>query len=222
MKIEYRQYDTNLFHGFYETELSPWEQLDWWVENDREDGGLKENETYELNYEAYKNDIGTEVAHYIMDGADKDIINDYKFKCIESPAYYNFETDQLLIELNINMDKLLAWLNENKEDFNDYLQEHYTSRDGFISYVPNNYDDWLAEIKNDIANNLEFSRDYNVAIDYYLLINTIAEKVLYSDTNRSDFYLRELSRNFADYMVSKVDEAIGCNIETVEENEDDE
>jgi hypothetical protein len=61
------------------------------------------------------------------------------------PRYYNFETDSIVFDFNYS-DELKSWLFDyvkDNEAFDKFLYDNYTSRDGFYSYTPNNWHDWL-------------------------------------------------------------------------------
>ena len=58
---------------------------------------------------------------------------DLKFVSLNSPSYYNYETDK--IEVSINRDDILKLKREYnyKKEFVDYVNEQTKSYDGFIS-----------------------------------------------------------------------------------------
>ena len=66
---------------------------------------------------------------------------------IDSPRYYNFETDALVIDIEVvpNFNKVAAkklrsWLAEGNERAIEWCIKNYTSYDDFVSYVPNKLD----------------------------------------------------------------------------------
>jgi hypothetical protein len=61
-----------------------------------------------------------------------------------SPREYNFSTDELDFEADVNMAELLRTVKslEDNAKFQEFLHEHYTSYDGFMSFTPNNYRDF--------------------------------------------------------------------------------
>ena len=67
-----------------------------------------------------------------------------KFDSLVSPKYYNFETDALFVELpNASLLKIkLEVMLDNREDFSAWVIDNCTSRDGFISFLPNNLALW--------------------------------------------------------------------------------
>lgn len=69
-----------------------------------------------------------------------------KFKEMTSPREYNFTTDRIFAE--IHEDDL--WMLKNIVDpvkIREYVKKHYTSRDGFMSFYDNSYDEWLKQEK---------------------------------------------------------------------------
>ena len=76
--------------------------------------------------------------------------NDFKFEIIEdsvwvsSPKYYNYETDKCYCEVDTN-NETLQMIKEYVLDLKgvkEYLINHFTSYDGFISFISNDLDYW--------------------------------------------------------------------------------
>lgn len=66
---------------------------------------------------------------------------------IDSPQYYNFATDALVIDMEVvpNFNKVAAkklrsWLEEGNEKAIEWCIKNYTSYDGFTSFIPNKLD----------------------------------------------------------------------------------
>jgi len=68
-----------------------------------------------------------------------------------SPREYNFKTDQLDLKLEIDKSGMLSALGGliNSFDFNKWLNENFSSRDGFMSFTPNNYKELLDQITSE-------------------------------------------------------------------------
>lgn len=68
-----------------------------------------------------------------------------------SPREYNFTTDQLDFNMDINKIKLLESLRSRKNDgkLSQFLIDNYRSRDGFISFTPDNYGELVEQIVGD-------------------------------------------------------------------------
>lgn len=58
------------------------------------------------------------------------------------PRYYNYETDVACLVLSYEPGYVWESLEGWEDDFADFLEKNYTSRDGFISFVPNNVPEW--------------------------------------------------------------------------------
>lgn len=156
-KIKWYQQDHKLFPGFYESCLYNNDMLYYMSENDEED---REWDFVEPNgYTEYEIAVCKRCVEDIMDlMEDNDAITDMQFKELNGPREYNFTTDKLVCELEVDMDKINKWCYETeKEKFEEYLKENYTSYDGFISFVPNN----VREFKE--------KEDTDVMIDFYIL-----------------------------------------------------
>ena len=61
------------------------------------------------------------------------------------PKYYNFETDSVVFDFAYT-DKLcefmLGYAAMNRDNFEEFLEKKFTSYDGYVSFTPNNWDDW--------------------------------------------------------------------------------
>ena len=69
-----------------------------------------------------------------------------------SPREYNFSTDVLDFTININVAGMLRDLVKlgTSEEFKKYLKDHFSSRDGFMSFTPDNYQELFAEIHGEL------------------------------------------------------------------------
>lgn len=81
------------------------------------------------------------------------------------PHFYNFETDAIEYTIKFTDDfksHLAKYAEDNKKSFDMFLHDNFTSRDGFYSFTPNNFDEWFDGFNNDDA------RCVSVLITYYL------------------------------------------------------
>lgn len=156
---------TMIFPGFYDTYLSITEWVynlvDYYSYDVRklEENGeevpeyyLKSWEDFEERYvdphpkfyAAWEDYICKEYTRLMWErflDRDKDhIITSMQYDHLWSPAYYNFETDKLVLRLTCNFDLLEKWIQEHLDDFRKYLKDVWSSYDGFISFVPNTYE----------------------------------------------------------------------------------
>ena len=63
---------------------------------------------------------------------------------ITSPKYYNYSTDKAWVKVETNL-KTLELIKEhglNLDDVERYIKQHFTSYDGFISFISNDIDIW--------------------------------------------------------------------------------
>ncbi len=139
--------NTNLipmFNGTYETE--------WEITEYNEEG--TEEVDVDYDFQDFMKSIA-EAYH----GHEEQILKSLKAPFVKSihftgntfsPREYNFSTDQLDFEVEINRAGLLRELKklEDNAEFQEFLHEHFTSYDGFMSFTPNNYSDLAHEIKS--------------------------------------------------------------------------
>tara|TARA_R110000751_G_scaffold123382_1_gene224199 strand:+ start:47 stop:616 length:570 start_codon:yes stop_codon:yes gene_type:complete len=151
-KTEFQNFEIH-FEGFYHSEHS--DNLDIKLESFLEWG----NEETE-NEESYDFDIDWKATHINYSKEYVKALNemldlDLKFVSLNSPSYYNFETDK--IEVSIKRDDILKLKREYnyKKEFVDYVNEQTKSYDGFMSF----YKDFEA-VKNDSEMNLVFIFKY--------------------------------------------------------------
>lgn len=81
------------------------------------------------------------------DNGDFESDGDFRFEYAGTyhPKFYNFETDSVAMNFCYS-DCLKNWMLSsviNNENFDKFLADNYTDRDGFISFTPNNFDDWF-------------------------------------------------------------------------------
>ena len=195
---EYWQWDGRLFPGFYNSILLDSETINEWEDADRDRGDLKENQYYEIA-PAYFEKIGKAATkllfHYIKDDG---IIQKMTFQKFNSPEYYNFETDRLVIDLSIDFEKLKKWAVENETELIKHVDDTLSDRPGFVSYVR--------------CRDLEtlFKEWPGVIIDFYLLSNF--PKYENDDLSGYDYDLMEIVDDLL------YDNLITCDYEDTEEN----
>ena len=168
MKHTYNTWSYKVFEGFYESNLFNSDNLLDIEYTHKQEGYLKENQSYDIdNFQEFKKDVADNAVYELFNTlANNDIIKSMKLKDVYSPKYYNFETDSLIIKMDINLRALKTFcFKTNKDMFNKYLKENFTSYDGFLSFVDNNIKDFINTYKTTIDKN----REINVMIEYYLL-----------------------------------------------------
>ena len=156
---------SNLFDGFYESihchsdEFLDVEMEDKAILNDLLFFIDNKNDievVYEYdNFNEYQKDVCTTFMELyvekIIDELPNDITNKDCFKFdivgdieIVSPKYYNYTTDKCYIDIETNYETLdmIKQYTLSQKGAKEYLIDHYTSCDGFISFVSNNIDEW--------------------------------------------------------------------------------
>lgn len=156
MQYEYTNQSPELFAGFYESVFNNYNIIDEIAEYKADDTGTQ----YDIvNWSDYQNSIAENCASWLFDNLpNHNIIKAMKYKELWSPMYYNFETDKLTIDCEIDLDGLKNYcLQANRDEFNTYLHDNWSSYDGFTSFIPNNV--------------VEFERepDITIMIEFYLL-----------------------------------------------------
>lgn len=160
-KLSYCPDSLNIFEGFYESCLYN-SDMEYNYNCNLEEG---EPECELDDFRAFKDEVGEAAVERLSEviGEDDEIMSGLKFDHISSPAYYNFTTDKLVMNADIDLEALKEWVledNDRIDGFDDYLREKYSSRDGFLSFVPNNVDDYFED---------SYDQYYDVLVDYYVL-----------------------------------------------------
>ena len=113
----------------------------------------------EFNYKDYYNRISKDLCESVENLLfDLNIITDIKFVELVSPKYYNYTNDRIVVDINFNTETyntILDYLKENKEAFKEYLKDNYSSYDGFISFLSNDYEVWMEEYLKVGSDNIE-------------------------------------------------------------------
>lgn len=111
--------------------------------------------------DAYQDDVAKMylddiLAPAIEDMLPSDIDGDFTLTYVDTyhPRFYNFETDSIQFTFAFS-DAVKSFMGKYAEnhsvEFNRYLRERFTSRDGFVSYVPNDYETWRYKFDDDDA-----------------------------------------------------------------------
>ena len=140
MKINLNTSMIELFNGTYKTI--------WEVIKTDDDG----NEL-EIDYD-FKNLMQSILEAYqegetqIVKDLEVNFIKSIHFTGFWSPREYNFATDQLDFTLEIDRELMLKELAKliDSKDFKQFLKDNYSSRDGFMSFTANNYQDLYQDI----------------------------------------------------------------------------
>lgn len=181
--IQYTNWSTQVFDGFYESMLWNSDSILYLSEGEPEPpAGFY----YDLrDFDGYMKEVAEHAVHLIDSEFsaswydDNKIIYGVRFLGISSPRYYNFTTDKLEMEVDVDYERLKKFcLETNREEFDDYLHEHFTSYDGFISFVDNSVQDFESNLET------ESDKYDQVMLEFYIL---------------SQDYFKERDRDWSDY-----------------------
>jgi hypothetical protein len=126
---------------------------DYTINDDKENGYIH----YDVNYfwsnfqnDKYVKRIQELASEYLNGKLDNGNGIEITIKCKEiySPKFYNFGTDEIVMDVTFNKTKVLQLVKNECEIFNQFLKDNYSSYDGFTSFTSNNYNDWLFDFKN--------------------------------------------------------------------------
>lgn len=169
MKINYVNHSTFIFEGFYESNLF------------NSDSEYYLSETLESPYEIkdfdkFQNTVGKRIAnevYYPCFCEEDSVVTDLDFVGIDSPQYYNYRTDRIILDVEVDLKKLEDFcFKDNADDFNKYLEDNFTSYDGFHSFVKNNRLGFYLDYKDDES---EKERCLNVMLEYYFIKRILSQ-----------------------------------------------
>lgn len=159
MKIEIGSFK---FPGFYESIFCNSDEfIDYEFELKEEVENLIDSKEFEValeydNFDEYKIDVCNAFMRFYVDKLIEvlpyDITEheDFKFKIIDdsievvSPQYYNYSTDRCFCQIETNRKtlKLIKEYTLRLESVEQYIKDHFTSCDGFISFITNDFNEW--------------------------------------------------------------------------------
>ena len=161
MKKNTFEIELPFFCGFYESPLYNCDTLYWETHDEDnmeyyrevfEDDTLTEDDL-DIDFKRYTHDCCEFFVDAFYNNVDcPDFIEGMEFSEMTSPRYYNFEIDRVYANVNFAedwRDKVKSFMDENKEWLTKVIDEDWTSRDGFWSYMENTFDYWYDELQND-------------------------------------------------------------------------
>jgi hypothetical protein len=164
-----------LFPGFYCTYLESDDaetlELDY-INEQRAENGLEpiEWDECEFDYDEYHQRVSeayTEAVEHELKSLR--LVNNIEFQKLISPKEYNFSTDSIDVEIDVNIENLQKYIAENKQKFIEYLKEKYTSCSGFISRYSPDFDVWSED--TDRFTNFDCNGHYLGSILNFILSN---------------------------------------------------
>lgn len=104
-----------------------------------------------------------------------------------SPREYNFATDQVQLEIDVELEQLYRYLqmHDNEKEFEKFTKEHFTSYDGFSSWTPNNLKDFYETMEGE-------SKEYDHEEDRDKCIGILAGWYLSRECLTEEEYLDEM------------------------------
>ncbi|MCQ2075970.1 MAG: hypothetical protein MJZ20_02905 [Bacteroidaceae bacterium] len=159
MKHVYTNWATSIFDGFYEsdlynsdTELRLTEYMD-------------DGHEYEIkDFDGYTREIASKAVELLSDYVSDCNIKIESLNGLDMPRFYNYRTDRLDINTDVDLDALKAYaFNEHRAEFDAYLHENWTSCSGFISFIEDNVHDFERNFEHNTDNNTD------ILIEFYIL-----------------------------------------------------
>lgn len=179
--MNYTPQDLDFFPGFYESILYHCDteyDFNYKEKSDNPDNYVEK----ELDFKPFTKEVCTGITSLIGEILEAEA----KFKEMHSPAYYNYSTDKLEMEIAIDPEKIKSEILASEElskGFDKYLHEHYSDRSGFWSFVKNNIREYFNEGEHE-----------DVMVDYYLLtkIYNDADVVKCQENHEDTYYFGQL------------------------------
>jgi len=181
-----------VFTGFYNTLFNVDNLIYFEVENinvARLENNLNEIdstklfELIEFDNTKYETDCAIECCKVIETELQKrNLISSIKFNSVILPKGYSYSNDSIdcTIELTIdNINNIKKYLELNSTLFSQYLHSKYSSRDGFISFYPNNVKGWI-ELTNNFTDYSDYNTLYSV-LDFICKNESIDVMYLYNE-----------------------------------------
>lgn len=177
-KFNYVPDNRVIFSGFYESLLYN-SDSEYDFNYNEKDGFAHYMECEIDDFGAFCKDvcdgIVVEIGKYLV---DDDICLSCTYDQMTSPKEYNFYTDRLWMNLDIDIYRVAfqVWYDEEMhKNFDEYLRRKYTSCDGFWSFV-----------KNEIGDYFEEWEHLDVLVDYWLLTKIYGEKNIVKAIEKRD------------------------------------
>lgn len=150
-------------------------------------------ERYDINHADQMKSIGKSIIDYLYHSTELfelTGIESMSYSSYYSPKFYNFENDEIYVDLTINTEILSKYIFENWDAYKEEVYKHHTSRDGFVSFKSNDIDEWAVETDN--FTNFEDNEYYlGFILQIASEIEEIEERSAYYDwcesADKSDF-----------------------------------
>lgn len=177
-------YDSPLYNCdtlYYETK----DEIEYYREQFNDE--TLEPDDLDINFKEYTHDVSKAFCEAFYDNTP-DFVKAVTFNRLSSPKYYNFETDKVIadVELDENwQDSVMEFINNNKDELKTKIKEDWSNRDGFWSFMPNDLDEWIEELQKDEPD----SRFVEIMLGYIMKKDN--EKIYYDliDDTLDDIYI---------------------------------
>lgn len=161
-KIKYENWSGNIFPGFYESYISPDSVLEF--EQALTPKGFWMDV---MDYKQYCNEVCCEWVSYMEFEENPVGMKVGRFLKLDSPREYNFRTDRITFEVEVNLHKLKRHCFKGvSERFDKYLHDNWSSCSGFLSFVPNTLESFMDEYESEPAKRGEL---VEIMVEFYLL-----------------------------------------------------
>lgn len=133
------------FAGFYDSIYTPEFYADMYELAD--DANIRDwvYENVQYDYREYEKQIATQYI-YEVENALKEYLPHFRaeFKEVDSPQYYNFETDKAVGVCNLEdiREDIKVYISKYPNEFKKWIKDKHSSYDGFISFYSNDVNDW--------------------------------------------------------------------------------
>jgi hypothetical protein len=146
------------FTGFYGEEFT-----DRYMD-DRDEAFRDENYRVECSNYGYETRLKEEFP---------DIVKSVKYYSLDNPKEYNFRTDKVLAMVEFDKERLYfelgLFIRRQRAEFSQWLEENYSNRDGFISFIDTNLVVFLGELEAEFEEEESYSRNLTVIFEYLCL-----------------------------------------------------
>lgn len=90
-----------------------------------------------------------------------------------SPREYNFKTDNAELMIEFDDKTVMQYIRKHADEFKLMLKDRFTSYNGFMSFVPNNWPEFMAEAGGDSV--VDADRDWAIMLGWYLQREVLSE-----------------------------------------------
>ena len=113
-----------------------------------EDEDITEDDL-DIDFKAFKEAVSKSFCDvFYTSNACPSFIDNVEFDELKSPMYYNYETDKVYANITFEegwRERVKDFMKENESWLVKKIYDDWSDRDGFWSFLPNDYDDWFNE-----------------------------------------------------------------------------